>query len=433
MNIEVLDAFEGIFEHEGKPLFSLVRRSGTLDGTVPLRAAQACVPLLEGNAYGVQLRLALPLAIERRLGRAPRLVSSRVPVETLHRAVMPRLVAHGLITSAFEKAFARGFLHEERGVLRLFTGLFVRAPAGTWIRVASNANRRSVAYTIDEVFAPDDAGFVPLVLGIRARGNVSLEGELATLSLVRPDVTVERLDLSDAPELGEAHVRFYDATYFAAKKGESTRKYRKLVTRAEDEQDDGPSRVVLAGPGDVSIEIRRAVLSAERPTPKKHAHGVTTMRFSALLPFTATFDGHALTLDYDRSRLARDAKALERTWSSVYGPAFQAKHQGALWYLTKYFTPHPPGEPHFFVKPWAFVQTPPGWSSLVDGACGDGWEVMRGVVSTDLFHATPAVFRVWRVGETVRVREGDPLIDVIPIPRSLLQTRVRRVKMADAA
>jgi hypothetical protein len=38
------------------------------------------------------------------------------------------------------------------------------------------------------------------------------------------------------------------------------------------------------------------------------------------------------------------------------------KARGAIWYLSKYFTPHPVGEPHFFVKPWALTRVPRGWS-----------------------------------------------------------------------
>jgi hypothetical protein len=103
----------------------------------------------------------------------------------------------------------------------------------------------------------------------------------------------------------------------------------------------------------------------------------------------------------------------------VLGPGFGVEHKGAVLYLTKYFTPHPQGEPHFFVKPWAFTVTPRGWSSLLEGVRGEGWDVMRGVVWTDRFHATPAVFSM-QGGRRVRVREGAPLLDVVPVPRSLL-------------
>ena len=38
-------------------LFRLEKRSPTLRGSVPLRVAQACVPLLQGNAFGLQVVL----------------------------------------------------------------------------------------------------------------------------------------------------------------------------------------------------------------------------------------------------------------------------------------------------------------------------------------------------------------------------------------
>ena len=40
---------------------ALERRSATLDGNVPLRVAQACMPFLEGNALGWQIVLDPPL------------------------------------------------------------------------------------------------------------------------------------------------------------------------------------------------------------------------------------------------------------------------------------------------------------------------------------------------------------------------------------
>jgi len=38
-------------------LAQLVKRSGDLDGSVPLRVAQGCGPLFEGNAFGFQISL----------------------------------------------------------------------------------------------------------------------------------------------------------------------------------------------------------------------------------------------------------------------------------------------------------------------------------------------------------------------------------------
>ena len=58
-------------------------------------------------------------------------------------------------------------------------------------------------------------------------------------------------------------------------------------------------------------------------------------------------------------------------WARVYGAEFLAAHKGALWYLTKYFTPHPPGEPHFFVKPLAFTRTAAGEAAVIESP-GEG-------------------------------------------------------------
>lgn len=418
--IEVLEAFE---------LASLVRRNGTLDGGVPLRAAQACLPFLEGNGLGLQVRLSRALTIERSLGRAPRIIDERASIGL--KAAIPRLCALGYVTEPWPSAFARSLVHEHKGVLHLFTGLLVRPPDGTWLRIASSANRRSFAYDVGEVFIPDGIGFVPLVIPIRPRagGALRIDAEIATVSCVIPDVEVQRATLGDAPELARAHAEFFDAVYFAKKKGEPTKKYRKTAPYLD--REDGPTRVVEAGPVKFTIERKDQVLSAASPTPiRSRGHGVTAIDFVTLLPFEAAWDGLSLVLEYEQTRLQREAAALERLWKQVMGAPFLDANKGALWYLTKYFTPHPPGEPHFFVKPWAFVQTPPGWSSVVDGVLGDGFEVMRGVVQTDWFHAAPAVFRVFE--ERIRVREGTRLLEVLPFPRALANPKVRAVAFGDS-
>jgi hypothetical protein len=143
------------------------------------------------------------------------------------------------------------------------------------------------------------------------------------------------------------------------------------------------------------------------------------VRFFNAVPFTAHFDGNTLAIEPDRKSLERGARAVETELESALGAGYAALHKGAALYLTKYFTPHPNGEPHFFVKPWAFTATPRGWSSVIDGVRGDGWDVMRGVVWTDRFHATPAVFAL-QPGCRVRLGAGAPLFELVASPRSLL-------------
>src|SRR5690606_26444154 len=80
---------------------SLVRRSPTLDGSVPLRVAQACLPFLEGNAFGHQIVLRDPLDAERTLGRwALRASDEATALVHRARAVLPVLALRGLVDEA---------------------------------------------------------------------------------------------------------------------------------------------------------------------------------------------------------------------------------------------------------------------------------------------------------------------------------------------
>ncbi|WP_437879055.1 hypothetical protein [Sorangium sp. So ce513] len=480
---EVLDALG---------LCRLTRRTGDLDGAVPLRVAKACVPLLEGNAFGLQITLARPIEVQRRLGslRAEPAGEHREALLRAHRAALPRLVSQGFLApeGAWHRALRGGLAWTCRtGLgpprLRLWTGLLVRPDPGVWLRVAGAGNRRNVLVEVSEAYVADDGAFVPLVVELRVRDEaprlLRLEGEIGCVAPVRPDVRVEACALKDAPEVGRAHAAFYDARYFAVKKGEVTRKYRRLVgTKARAGQGSaaegsalersaaegsaaegsaaegsaaegsaaegsrpgaanvGPARarLVVAGPGAPEIVEVTEVTTAAGPDPvpwRGGARRLASIVVRNAVPFRATFDGYTLSVTPDAPRLAEGAAAVERTFARVFGDAFLADNRGALWYLTKYFTPHPPGEPHFFVKPWAFTTTPPGWSSLLDGVHGDGYDVMRGVVETDVFFATPAVFHVRRIGAPIEVPEGAPLLRIVPIPRDLLRAGFREARFLD--
>ena len=433
---EVLDALG---------LAKLDKRSPDLDGAVPLRVAQACSPLLEGNAFGFQIVLTRPIEIRRRLGRTSVEIPDphREALAAAHRAAIPRLLAQGFLRrgGAWHEALASGFVQTSRALLgrpriRLWTGLLARPDAGVWLRVSSSANRRNRLIEVEERWIPDEGELVPIILDIAIRDDapdrVLLSGEVATLAPMSPKVVVEDTALADARAIGAAHAAFYDPAYFAAKKGEPTRKYRKLKPLpAAEGEGEGPARcrVVRAGPVGHSVTTFAHIDGAEGPRQSESA--VPRVVFSNLVSFEARFDGHTLSIDPDRRALEAGAREVESAFASVFGPSFIEEHRGALWYLTKYFTPHPPGEPHFFVKPWAFVQTPPGWSSLLDGLHGDGFDVLRGVVSTDVFHATPAVFHVGRIGAPIRVAAGAPILQVIPVPRQLRDAGYREVAWRD--
>lgn len=418
---EALAAFE--------PLARFTKREGTLDGSVPLRVAQACVPLLEGNAFGHQIVFGRRLIVRSRLGR--RGLESTPELEEIdraHRAAVPYLVAHGFLRrrGPWQAQLEKKWWWIERGVLRVWTGLLVRPRSGTWLRVSGAGSRAILGLSVRTSWIGDFDELVPLVIDFEAAADgTRLEGEVATIAPVVPDVRAVIGSLGERPELAEDHVAFYDAKYFATKKGDITKKYRRSIAtaRAKDEEDESPATIQvahLAGPSPVVVRIDRVLgpMSTAPVLAPGLDRGLELVRFRNAVPFTAHFDGNTLAVEPDRAVLARGARAIEAELESVFGEGFSVLHKGAVLYLTKYFTPHPHGEPHFFVKPWSFTATPRGWSSVIEGARGGGWDVMRGVVWTDRFHATPAVFSM-QPATRVRIPEGAPLLDVLAFPRSL--------------
>jgi hypothetical protein len=297
--------------------------------------------------------------------------------------------------------------------------LLLKPAPGVLLRVTHAANRRNTAIEIDESWIASSGGFVPLVLSIDVRRATSLTGEVACIGPLQEEVTIEARALADAPEVARAHVAFYDQDYFDSKKRGVSRKYRRHLTGETDTNRSHVARceVIEAGPVKWSVRSAGPFVGAKRgaPVPK-----LDSAVFVSPFDFTAVFDGHTMSIDADPSDISRAAAAVEAVFTKAMDPSFVASNRGALWYLTKFFTPHPPGDPHFFVKPWSFFRTPAGWSSLLDGINGSGFDVLRGVVSTDSFFATPAVFRLFGEGARISVKKGQPLLRVIPVPRHLL-------------
>jgi hypothetical protein len=383
--------------------------------------------LFEGNAFGFQISLRYPITLSRSV-RGVDVEIAAPYAEALmasHRAALRRLAAHGLLPpdDPLRTAFAEDFLKvevEDTGQVRvhLWTGLLVRPDAGVWLRVSATANRRNRFIDVEEQYIADGGALVPLILDFRLRADapdrVRLEGEIGTVAAVAPGARIDDVPLAEAPEIGAAHAAFYDAAYFEAKAAGVTRKYRNMKPLADVLESDAPPRcrVINLGPPAHTIT---------GPIPR--------IVFTNLVPFEACFDGYTISVEPDQRVLRAGAREVERTFAEALGPAFVGKYHRAMRYFTNYFTHHPPGEPHFFVKPWAFVQTPPGWSCLLEGVHGDGFDVLRGVVATDMFHGAPAVFRVYRAGAPIRVGFGEPLLHVMPIPRRLLQAGFRQTTL----
>jgi hypothetical protein len=341
---------------------------------------------------------------------------------------VPVLVADGTLApnGEWRRRLERGVV-DTRGGISVFTGLFVRPHDGVRIRQSATANRRSLAYSIEQTIIDDTSGLVPVVLNVMPAPGVdafALDGEVATLGALPASVEIARATVDDAPHVGRAHCSFYDAAYFETKKrGVAARKYRNMFARQSSVPADavrativdaGPRSVEVAGPQRVHrvSGVVRAGVDPDRLT------------IANAISFSATFDGSHVTVTPDPDELTAYAREVRTVWERWLGTD-PGRHPGALLYLTKYFTPHPPGEPNFFVKPASLLETSPGVSTLLDGVCGAGYDVLRGVVRTDGFHATPAVFQL-APGCSIEVARGTPLVEMFPIPRDLIDADIAR-------
>jgi hypothetical protein len=320
-----------------------------------------------------------------------------------------------------------------RRALALWTGLLVRPRQDVRLRLSSTANRRPRSFTVREALLAGDA-LLPLVLELDPdRSHLTLGGELATLAaLPREALPLVRLGLGDAEALTRAHAAFYDAAYFATKRrGDVARTYRSLVRQARGE-DARASATAQASQDASQPAVEQAVEQASQRCvtvvdagPRAIEAGGPDRRAPDRLvvhnavPFAVSFDGLHVEVSPEARALQRFQEAVARAWAPVRDHLGEGLHEGAVLYFSKYFTPHPPGEPHFFVKPPALVQTPPGTSLLIEGRRAAGHDVMRGVVQADRFHAVPAVFQLAQLGEVLEVAAGEPLMELFAVPRAL--------------
>ena len=389
---------------DGLGAFELVAEEPLLGGSVPQRAAQGCAPLLQGHSLGLQLRLKQPIVVRRSL------TGLRVDDGFIAKcAVMaPALVARGLLTAEDATGAAKGLVRK-RGRARLFTGLFVHCPPGLRVVLRAPSARASRALWVHPQMleACEPLGRpTPIFLEFALRKGLSearVDGVVATLMLA-PGSAPELAEatLEERLELLRAHAAFYDQAYFEAKQqGKVTKKYKRLRDK-----------------GDVAEPSMRSIISVAQFGPRLIEREGEEIVVRAPFDFRARYDGSLVHVEADDRARAEFAREVEAELS----PALRAlghEHPGAQLYFSKFFTPHPAGEPHFFVKPPALLRTLPGTSTLVEGRTFASCRTMRGLVRTDVFGAVPLVFEVFAPFEEIAFRAGDVLGALSPMPRTL--------------
>src|ERR1051325_3816500 len=99
---------------------TLERRSGELDGNLPVRAARYCGPVFEGSAAGYQITLAQPMTLARAHGGHTTCVMTDPTLKQVTEDV----------DDALEKAARRGLMARGKSWHRLFRGNALPRRAG---------------------------------------------------------------------------------------------------------------------------------------------------------------------------------------------------------------------------------------------------------------------------------------------------------------
>lgn len=431
--LDIVTVIEGFFRIE--------KRSETLDGSIPLRAAQGCKPLLDGNAAGFQVKPAVP-AIVRESRSGAKLVlgdEGYAIVSADYSRKIGQHVDRGFIRrdGPWHRELLRGIAWQKKGVLHLWTGHLVRPAAGVCVLVSGAWNRRCLVNLVEHVI-PDDCGFVPLILrldlaSLDAR-DTWLDTELACLTPLCPRVAISRRSLQERAEIGRAYCEFYDSSYLEPRaRGEYIGRYRR-VTSGETESDGAEPaecELVVAGrPAFHRIGTFDYYATADgwsRRGTRQNAPQYAIVR--SICEVSGRWDG--LEVRDIKAEMPEEIDRLRRDWTALYGADHVACIDAWFAYALGNLGPQR-GEPYMNILPWVFAVTPRGWSSVIDACHVKTLAGLRGVVSTDRYFSVPPVWQFHRPGR-FEIARGAALARVLPVPRRLLRAGFRNRHIDDAA
>ena len=403
----------------------LAKRSGELDGNLPVRAARYCGPVFEGSAAGFQITLAQPMTVRRsRRGKVAwdltppslRIVTEQVD-DALERGVRAGLLARD---GYWRRLLAGDALPVRKDRILIWTGHLIRPRPGLWALVGGAFNRRSRVPVVDHVVT-DPERFVPLVVELDARGLGAspawMESELGCVMPMVPNVRMKKQRLEPgAPELREFGEYFSEA-YFETKGQHPTAAY---IKRQRDRRvKAAPSceaRLLFAGPDVHSVAEFRRFVTATGFSRSPVSPGV--LQFGLIrniAPIRWTWQGQTHSaFDVDKGRLL---PALEALWKATVGDA----HPSAFEFLSAYVLGEQWDQPYVQLQPWVFTPTPDGWSTLVDGAHhAPAYDGMRAVIATDWFFSLAMVYRLFGPS-SVRIPFRAPLLRALPVQRAALE------------
>jgi hypothetical protein len=427
-SFEVIQALPG--------LCKLGKRSPTLDGQLPLRAAQHCSPVFEGNEAGFQISLEKPMKLSRNgRGHSFRVDMTEDALALTEEAVrdaIEGLLAAGLLerNGYWHRLLAEDAMPIRGNRISLWSGFLVRPAPEVALRVGGAFNRRSRIAVLEHAIA-DPIGFTPLVLEIDGRRlgrePTWIADEIGCVLPVARHSTLSLGPIRRAPELVAEFESFFDAHYFETKKVKPTGKYRRMVRESS-----GPpappaptceGRVYSAGPAvHVLSSLRRFHHPGGVSTAPPRGAFLPECVVKNIAPISVEWDGQMFTREHQGYPAAE--RALARDWRAAGGHTTSDGYA----YLEGYLIGPGRDEPYWLLQPWIFAVTPEGWSSVVDGFPAGGSDGMRGIIRTDQFHTVAMVYRMYAPGPIV-VRRGAPLMRFFPIARALQDAPMRVVDL----
>jgi hypothetical protein len=413
-------AFE-LFDALGE-FFLLQSRSATLDGSIPLRAAQHCIPYTEGCSAGLQL---IPPMLELKIkkNRKFEIATLNPPEPQFYEETLHFLRHNGILSDHWWNILENGPVWDQGDKAYIWTGYVIRPAENTWILNGGAYNRRAQVKTIDLVYA-DSLNFQPLFCALDLSemkpGSYQLAAELGCLLGLQPGIEVKVAPVEKSLAEVKAVCDFFDDQYYEQKKTTpATGKYRALKssknkpTQASSKKE--PPEIVLVDMLDSPYQLgtfKNFVTSFGIGTDRKLSETfkfiILKSAFSAKLDWDGTYwktkvTAHPLT------------EKLIQIWTKVGGAAgerFANTVAEFVWLPAA-------TESFFNVAPWVLCKTPPGWSSVYDGIHFENAEGLRGVVRTDQLYQVSGVYRLIK-GSSLSIKKGSHLMRILPIPRNLL-------------
>jgi hypothetical protein len=255
----------------------LGKRSGELDGNLPVRAARYCGPVFEGSAAGFQIMLAQPMTVRR--SRRGKVAWDLTPptlqlvTEQVDEALQGGL-REGLLTAGgyWHRLLAGDALPVRGNRVLIWTGHLIRPRPGMWLLVGGALNRRSRVPVVDHLVT-DSERFVPLIVELDARAlgpaPAWMEAELACITPVVPKVRIKKERLQP----GAAQLRefgdYFSEAYFETKGKHPTASYIKQQRdRRVKAVETCEARLLFAGPDVHTVgEFRRFITATGFSTP----------------------------------------------------------------------------------------------------------------------------------------------------------------------